>query len=66
MNLVLPEGQCNKPMKYGHIYFNRLKGWLKVYTCSEGHSIEVHKLITPKWCMEITGIEQQPNNKEIT
>ena len=62
MDLVLPEGQCNNPMKYGHMYFHSLKGWLKVYTCKDGHSVEVHKLVTPKWCMEITGSE---NGKEV-
>ena len=50
MDYVLPQGRCNKPMKYGHIYFHPSKGWLKSYTCEDGHSVEVHKSITPKWC----------------
>ena len=52
MNIVLPQGQCNKPMKFGHMYFHSLKGWLKGYTCKDGHSNKVGQFVAPKWCRE--------------
>ena len=50
MDYVLPKGQCNKSMKEGQPEFHLLKGWKRVFTCKDGHSVKVGQFVVPKWC----------------